>query len=314
MAWDFVRLKSFAFFFARLAPRALAAGAFVSTPGCNALLGNADHAIASDDGGATVFFDAGPPGATGASEPDAAVSAPDAQTADVQTIALDGALGATGPADSGNDTTEGGDANAPIAFVQATSKDSKNSVTSVSVTYPNAQQAGDLAVVVVGFSDATHNVSAISDSAGNAYVLATSPASASGVALAVYAAANIAGGPSNTVTVALDASDFLCVAILEYSGVSRIDRTAAGAGSGTSASTGTVTTTVPRELVFGAGEPDQNGNANFTSAGSGFNERLITGISGMLAEDTITTQAGTYAATGGLNSSSAWVMQVVTFK
>jgi hypothetical protein len=313
MAWDFLRAESFAFT-STFARHVLAVAAFVSAAGCNAVLGNADHAIATDDAGAAVPLDAGSLGPADASEPDAGLSEPDAQAVDVQEVPLDGALGAMGAADGGSDAAEAGSASAPIAFVQATSKDSKNSVASVSVTYPNPQQAGDLAVVVVGFSDATHNVTSLGDSAGNAYVLATSPASASGVALAVYAAANIAASASNTVTIQLDASDFLCVAILEYSGVSQIDRTAAGSGAGTSASTGTVTTSAPRELVFGAGEPDQNGTANFTSAGAGFNERLITGISGMLVEDTITTQAGTYAAAGGLNSSSAWAMQIVAFK
>ena len=202
----------------------------------------------------------------------------------------------------------------PIAFVQVASHDSKDSVSSASATFVQPQQAGDLDVVVVGWSDRTLAVDTVSDSAGNSYMLAAPPASANGVVVAVYYAPNIAPASSNTVKVNLEDTDFLCIAILEYAGVSQLDQAAPGTGSSSSASTGSVVTSIARELVFGAGEPNQNGTADFSSAGPGFDERVITGISGMLAEDMVVSQTGSYAASGTLTGSSAWAMQVVTFR
>jgi hypothetical protein len=217
-----------------------------------------------------------------------------------------------GMSDDAAGTGDGG--GAPIAFVQVAAHDSKNSVTTASATYPGPQHAGDLEVIVVGWSDASNGVASITDSAGNSYALAAGPVSSSGVALAVYFARGIAASTSNTVTVDFDNADYLCLTILEYSGVSRVDQSAPGTGSGDMASTATVTTSAPRELVFGAGEPDQSATANFASAGSGFTQRFITSVSGMIVEDMVVSRVGSYAASGTLNSSSGWVMQVVTFQ
>jgi hypothetical protein len=214
--------------------------------------------------------------------------------------------------DGAGDTGDG--SVTPIEFVQVASSDSQNPVTTVSATYPRPQRAGDFDVVVVGWSDASHAVASIADTAGNSYALAAAPVSTSGVALAVYFARGISASTSDTVTVDFDSADVLCLAILEYSGVSQVDQSAPGTGSGAMASTGTVTTSAARELVFGAGEPDQNATANFATAGSGFTKRAITSISGMIAEDMIVSQPGSYSASGTLDVSSGWVMQVVTFK
>jgi hypothetical protein len=75
-------------------------------------------------------------------------------------------------------------------------------------------------VVVVGWSNGAHQVASIRDSAGNSYALGAG-ISKSGVAMAVYFAKGIAGSTSNTVTVDLNSDDYLGLAILEYSGVSR---------------------------------------------------------------------------------------------
>jgi hypothetical protein len=276
----------------------------MAVAGCNSLLGNSEHGVAPDDASTIHSVDGGSVGDSGSSETDAGVGERDAQRADAQ----------EGTSDGGTDADEDDGALPPIEFVQVADYDSKSSAATASVTYSSPQQAGDLDVVVVGWSDPSHTIRAISDKAGNSYALAAAQASTTGATLAIYFAANIAGAASNTVTVDLDGSDYPCVAILEYSGVTQVDRTAMGTGSSNTASTATVMTSLPRELVFGAGEPDQNGTTNFASAGAGFNERIITGISGMLAEDAITSEAGTYAATAGLTSVSPWVMQVVTFK
>ena len=283
------------------------------TAGCNVLLGNEEHGLVADDASVSLSsFDAGSPGAVGSNPTDGGVQGYDVQGADAPAVALD-APPDEPPEPGAEAGTEDGSL-PPIAFVQVASRDSKDSAATISAAYASAQQAGDLAVVVVGWTDPTHKVSSISDSAGNSYQLAMPPTSASGVVIAIYYATGIAAATANSVTVDFDASDFPCLAILEYSGVSHVDETAVGTGSGTTASTATVVTSAARELIFGAGEPDQNGTANFAPAGAGFTARVITGTSGMLAEDTIGLQGGTYTATGGLTASSPWVMQAVTFK
>jgi hypothetical protein len=279
---------------------------------CNSLVGNAEHDVTADASGALPWSDA----SVDASPMEVwDASATDATARDVARPLSQDAQGADGPTALADGSTDGGVViGAPIAFIQAASQDSNDSARTVSATYAHPQQAGNLDVVVVGWSDPAHKVSSISDSAGNSYVLADMPTSTSGAVLAIYYASNIASAASNTVTVRLDASDFPCVAILEYLGVTRLDQTTAGSGASAIASSGTVVTSAARELVFGAGQPDQNHSTNFSGAGSGQNLRVITGVSGMLAEDSIASEVGTYAATAPLTRSSSWVMRVVTFE
>ena len=280
---------------------------------CNSLVGNAEHDVTAGDasGGLPLSdapFDAGPMQVWDASATDA-ISLDAARPISQDAPRADGP---TAPTDGSTD--DGVLIGAPIAFIQAASQDSKDSARTVSATYAHPQQAGNLDVVVVGWSDPATTLSSIGDSAGNSYALAGMPTSTSGAVLAIYYASNIASAASNTVTVHLDASDFPCVAVLEYTGVTRLDQTTTGSGASATASSGTVVTSAARELVFGAGQPDQNHSANFSGAGSGLNLRVITGISGMLAEDAIVSEVGTYAATAPLTRSSSWVMRVATFE
>ena len=76
---------------------------------------------------------------------------------------------------------------AGIAFVQVKSAVPQTPQTSVTVTYTKAQTAGDLNVVVIGWNDSTAQISSVTDSKGNAYVLAVGPTVQSGKAsLAIY--------------------------------------------------------------------------------------------------------------------------------
>ena len=288
--------------------------ACVLAAGCNSLLDNAEHDVAPGD--AAVFpssRDAGPDRVSGAT--DSAATDWDATESGAAEWDADGADAPSAIVDAGAETGGGETDGPPIAFVQVASHDTKTSVTTVHVPYSAAQHAGDLDVVVVGWTDPTNAIRSVSDSAGNAYLLAApSSSSTSGVALAIYYAANIAGAASNTVTIDFDVDDFPCITLLEYAGVSQVDQHASGAGSSITASSGAVVTSLARELLIGAGEPDQNKNEFFASAGAGFNERALTNISGMLVEDSIVSSTGSYTATGGLTNSSAWVMQIVSFK
>jgi hypothetical protein len=179
----------------------------------------------------------------------------------------------------------------------------------VTVTYPGAQTAGDLNVVVVGWNDTTSTVQTVKDSAGNSYSLAIGPTSGTGLRQSIYYAANIVGG-SNTVTVTFNqAAVFPDIRILEYRGVSALDVTAGASGNSATASSGAATTTVANELIFGA-----NTVATTSTAGSGFTARIITSPDGDVAEDKVVTTAGSNTATAPLSSSGPWVMQMVTFK
>jgi hypothetical protein len=220
--------------------------------------------------------------------------------------------GVGGTADAGaTDDAAGGVT--PIGFVQVASSD-KNLASTVSATYSSPQRAGDFNVVVVGWSSGTRQIASIRDSAGNSYALGAG-ISETGIAMTVYFAKAIAGSTSNTVTVDLTGDDYLSLEILEYSGLSLVDVSAPGGGTGVMASTkATAITSASRELVFGAGEPDQTASSHFASSGSGFTQRVITPVSGILAEDMVVSQVGSYAASGTLDSPSKWAMLVVTFK
>jgi hypothetical protein len=179
----------------------------------------------------------------------------------------------------------------------------------VSVTYPAAQTAGDLNIVVVGWNDTTSAVQSVKDSVGNNYILAIGPTSGTALQQSIYYAANIVAG-TNTVTVTFNQSaNFADIRILEYLGVSTLDAKAGASGSSTAANSGSATTTSANELIFGA-------NTVYTSngsAGSGFTSRIITSPDGDIAEDEVVTTAGSNSATATLSGSGAWVMQMATF-
>ena len=196
-----------------------------------------------------------------------------------------------------------------ISFTQVASATPQSATATVPVTFPAAQTAGDLNVVVVGWNDNTSTVQSVKDSAGNTYKLAIGPTSGSGLQQSIYYAANILAG-SNTVTVTFSqAAAFPDIRILEYQGVTTLDVTAGASGSSTAASSGTATTTVANELIFGA---DIVATLT-TAAGTGFTSRIITTPNGDIAEDKVVTTAGSNSATATLSASGPWVMQMATF-
>ncbi|WP_353063325.1 IPT/TIG domain-containing protein [Tunturibacter psychrotolerans] len=201
-------------------------------------------------------------------------------------------------------------ASVPISFTQVASATPQTTSATVSVSYPAAQTAGDLNVVVVGWNDTTSTVQSVKDSAGNTYSLAIGPTVGTGLQESIYYAANIAGGSSNAVTVTFSqAAAFPDVRILEYRGVTTLDVTAGTTGSSAAASSGAATTTSANELIFGADYV----STTTTAAGSGFTSRIITTPDGDIAEDKIVTTAGSNSATATLSGAGPWVMQMVTF-
>ena len=187
----------------------------------------------------------------------------------------------------------------------------------VPVTYGEAQTAGNLNVVIVGWNDTTASVRWVLDLAGNNYQLAVGPTrSADGVSQSMYFAANIAAAPpsGNAVTVQFDTpAVFPDVRILEYAGVDRrsaFDRAVGDSGDSTISSSGTLTTTRATDLLV-AGNTVQTGT-DINSIGD-FTSDVITDHDGDIAEDKVVTSIGPYGASTGLSASGQWVMQMVAF-
>ncbi len=199
-------------------------------------------------------------------------------------------------------------------FVQLNSTTPQTAQTSVPVAYNQAQTAGNLNIVVIGFYSSTGTISSVTDSAGNVYTLAAPLTRQNATSQAIYYAKNIksAAAGTNTVTVTFSGSvPYPDIRIAEYAGLDTanpFDVTSSAAGYPTTATSGNVTTTKPVELLFGAGTTA----GTFTAAGSGYTLRIITSPDADIVEDQVVASTGTYAATAAQSSDE--VMQVVAFK
>jgi hypothetical protein len=184
-------------------------------------------------------------------------------------------------------------ASATPAYVQSTFVVPNSSATTVPVTYTGAEKAGNLNVVIVGWTDTTTHIKSVTDNRSNSYQLAVgSTMLTSTGSLAMYYASNIAGG-ATTVTVTFDAAaSNPDVRILEYSGIATsnpVDVTAAWHGNSSISSTNSVRTTNPMDLLV-AGNMVQ---AATTSPGANFAQReLEYGGAYNIAEDRVVPVAG----------------------
>jgi hypothetical protein len=203
---------------------------------------------------------------------------------------------------------------APIAFVQQAAAVPQSPQSNVNLAYPQAQTAGNLNVVVIGWNDATANVSSVTDSAGNTYQVAAPLTRGTGVSQVVYYAKNVVGGPANTVMVAFDRpATYVDLRIAEYAGISRtnpLDVTASGTGTGNSAATAAATTTNAKALLVGAGTTF----TKFTAAGTNYTLRVITKPNADILEDRTVSATGSYTATANHAGNGNWVLQLVAFR
>ena len=192
----------------------------------------------------------------------------------------------------------------------------------LSVTYPSAQVAGDLNVVVVGWEHTTATVSSVTDSQGNVYTLAIGPTQNSDhhLSQSIYYARGIlaAGASTNTVTVrftvpAHPADLHADIRILEYSGLDRVnpvDVTAAATGTNAESNSGAATTTNAHDLIVGANLT----HSHTSGPGTGFTKRIVTFPHANIVEDRVVTTAGSYSASAPINGHGPWIMQMVAFK
>jgi hypothetical protein len=205
-------------------------------------------------------------------------------------------------------------ANAAV-FVQVSAATPQSNQSQVSVTYANAQAAGDTNILAIGWNDATSNITAVTDLAGNTYQVAVPTARGNGLSQAIYYAKNIkaAAAGANTVTVIFSAAaPFVDIRATEYTGLdqaSPFDVGHSASGTSATANSGSVTTTVGRELIFGAGMT----TGGFSAAGANFSSRIITSPDADIVEDMFVTATGSYSAAATLGS-AAWVMQVAALK
>jgi Galactose oxidase-like, Early set domain/Bacterial Ig domain/Kelch motif len=234
-------------------------------------------------------------------------------TATIAVMVSDGSLTAS----SGFIVTVGNNGTpATIKFVQGSYSVPQTPQVTVTVTFPNAQSAGNLNVVVVGWNDATATVTSVTDSKGNSYTRAVGPTVLAGQASqSIYFAPNImaASANSNIVTVRFNvAAVYPDIRILEYSGldpVSPLHTVTASSGSSATSSSDSLTVSVPNVLLVA-------GNiVGTTTSGPGpsFTNRMITNPDGDIVEDRVVDTPGTYIATAPLTSSGYWVMQMVAF-
>jgi PKD repeat protein len=230
--------------------------------------------------------------------------------------ANDGAGNLGGYSSTVSATTHSTSGGAPVSFVQLNYAIPQTHQATVPVTLSQAQTAGNLNVVVVGWNDASASVTSVTDSKGNTYTRAVGPTVLPGtITQSIYYAKNIAGAAagSNTVTVKFSVpARFVDVRVVEYSGLDKtspVDNVAYGLGSGSMSTTGPVTTSQPKTLLFSA-----NTVTMWTlDSGVGYTTRIITSPNGDIVEDRVVTSAGTYNATAPVNGGS-WVIQMVAFK
>jgi hypothetical protein len=198
-------------------------------------------------------------------------------------------------------------------FAQVQSATPQTAQSVVATTFTQAQTAGNLNAVVIGWNEPTGDITSVRDSAGNVYQVAAPTTHGSRTSQAIYYAKSIVGAAAgNTVTVTFDkAVAYADIRVLEYSGLdptNPLDASSSAVGSASTASSGTTTTSFASELLLGAGTT----SGGFSGAGAGFTVRIITSPDADIAEDRTVTSSGAYSAAAP--QGGTWVMQLATFK
>src|ERR1051326_8195311 len=213
---------------------------------------------------------------------------------------------------SGQSYAQGG----AVGFVQGNVETPQTPQSSVTVTYTDAQLAGDLNLVVVGWNDAAAHVTSVTDTSGNTYVLAVGPTVRPGaLTQAIYYAKNISGAntSANSVTVSFSAAAvYPDIRIAEYTGLDKVNPLDAASGDhgfGVVTNSGTLTTTNPSDLLIGANTV----SGISKEPGANFINRMFT-QDGDILQDRLVSAAGVYSAGTVEYGTEDWVMQTVAFR
>jgi len=193
-----------------------------------------------------------------------------------------------------------------------------------SATYASAQTAGNLNVVAVFVTPRTATISAVVDSAGNTYTLAsgilTGSSGPSSYRTDVYYAKNIAASAANANTITVVGSGVTSSNVMtaEYSGIDTANPFDGGAGHNVSADSetgetgaGPWTTTNNNDLLIGVFQASLLGA--FQGSGAGYTARLGATTRRFL-EDSVVTSNGTYFAGAFTTPGTAAAAIIVAFK
>jgi chitodextrinase len=266
--------------------------------------------------GCTTFAQIAAPPGTGTTYGDAGLGASTAYSYRVRATDAAGNLGPYSPVAS---ATTLATPPAPVIpkFVQGNYATPQSAKSSVVIPFTGAQHAGNFNVVVVGWSDTTPIVTAVTDSSGNVYTRAIGPTVVTGVlSQSIYYSTGIAGAApgANKVTVTFSpAAPYPDIRILEYTGVAQtspVDVAVGASGNSATSSSGALTTTYAVDLLV---------SANYISSvthgpATGWTLRMLTDPDGDIVEDRVVTSAGGYTGSAPLDGAGTWVMQTVAFK
>ena len=182
------------------------------------------------------------------------------------------------------------------------------------VAFTQAQSAGDIIVVAVGWYDTSYKVNKVTDSAGNSYKLAAGPETVGqDLSESLYYALNIAASPANKILVTFSgAAQSVDLRAAEYAGVTAFDKSSTNSNSsGTTGDTGSAATPgTPPELLVVVGITSDK----YIAGSTGFTVRTaLPNDNGNILEDEVTSSAGPYDATATLSTSAEWVLQLAAF-
>ena len=203
---------------------------------------------------------------------------------------------------------------ANITFVQSAVSTATTAATSATTSALAASQvAGDLNIVVVAWKNTNATIASVVDNKGKTYMLAgtmTSTTTGPQVRQAIYYA-TAAAGTGTTVTVNFSAAATNNVVVLEYAGVSTLDRFGGATGtSSTASASATGNSTAANELVLGA-----CATTTTATVGTSFTSRVATATG--LVEDRLLTTSGAVSATANISGNGTtrqWVIQTASFK
>ncbi len=190
-------------------------------------------------------------------------------------------------------------------------------VASVAKAFGGANTAGNMIIAFVRISGTSQTVT-LTDSLGNNYVKAASQQQTSdGHTSYLFYASNIKGG-ANTVTASFAASNkHPWLAVYEYSGLSKLDKTSSAQGYGTSVSSGAMaTTTSATELMFaGVGLPASSTAQITPASGCTMLQQNVypNGTAPGGNEHMAMSGTGSYAGGFTLSAAANWSAVVATF-
>jgi hypothetical protein len=204
------------------------------------------------------------------------------------------------------------DSTASVAFVQSTQKFVDNQ-SSTQLAWTNAQVAGDLSVVVVGWNDPSRQLQDIHDDRGGTFVQVGTKVFEDPFSEVMFVVADIAAG-TNAITVTFDQSVArIEMRVLQYRGLATQNPVdvehGAHSNTGTVTDSGAATTTHWHDMIVGC---NIVGAATTSMMGPGFTQRMI--IDGDACEDKEVTTAASYSATATQSSSNSWTMQMVALR